>query len=79
MSSDTCPKCGEQLYRISGLYYDRDGIRDARFCSECLSVFATYVHGYSLKYRLKGKYECEGKEKLLETLNHAISILENTD
>jgi hypothetical protein len=37
--------CGEYLYSIPGLCYDRDGIRASRICSKCHKVYACSAHG----------------------------------
>lgn len=40
-----CGKCGEELYVIKGLCFDRDGIREARYCEGCGTVFSSHAHG----------------------------------
>ena len=49
---NACKKCGYELHVIKGLCYDRDGIREARFCPHCLTVFSTHAHGFEEKYVL---------------------------
>lgn len=52
MKNMSCQYCGEDLYRIDGLHYDRDGIRDARFCATCGIVYGVHAAGYSKQFQL---------------------------
>ena len=46
--STDCPNCGEEMFVLHGLTFDRDGIRDARYCCWCHSLYACHARGFSL-------------------------------
>lgn len=71
-----CPKCGEELHKIEGLCMDRDGIRSARFCNGCLTVFSTHAHGLSAEYVLIDRYAPKAKDRVINALKTAIRELE---
>tara|TARA_Y100000310_G_C20650994_1_gene799420 strand:- start:252 stop:554 length:303 start_codon:yes stop_codon:yes gene_type:complete len=43
-----CPKCGEELYKITGLCTDRDGIREDSYCGDCNTRYGNRSHGMSI-------------------------------
>lgn len=45
MGKNRCPECKNILYSISGLYYDKDGIRPAKYCSKCYKLFESHAFG----------------------------------
>ena len=40
-----CKKCGNELYRISGLCTDREGIREDAYCPICHIRYGVRSHG----------------------------------
>ena len=45
MEKNRCPECKNILYSIDGLYYDKDGIRPAKYCAECYKLFESHAFG----------------------------------
>lgn len=43
--SSDCKKCGGTLYIIEGVRFDRDQMRNARYCAECHTLWACYAEG----------------------------------
>lgn len=45
MEKNRCPECKNILHSIDGLYYDKDGIRMAKYCSKCYKLFESHAFG----------------------------------
>ena len=58
-----CPNCGEELFVIEGLHFDRDGIRNARYCADCHIVYGVHAAGFSIHAKLH--LSCNGKGKVV--------------
>lgn len=43
--SESCKKCDEEMYRISGVCTDRDGIREDMYCIACDTRYGVRSHG----------------------------------
>jgi len=56
-----CPNCGGELYSISGLCTDRDGIREDRYCPHCHRRYGTRSHGYILLSKPETPGDCKHK------------------
>ena len=56
-----CPRCGEELYRISGLCTDRDGIREDAYCTECHIRYGVRSHGLTVLDKKLVSNECTHK------------------
>ncbi len=76
MSDTEDCKCGGTLYRIVGLRYDRDGMRDARFCEDCKTVFSTHAHGFEKHLVLKDSMESRQRERVIGLLRQALHDVE---
>lgn len=61
-----CPKCGLELYLIKGLYTDRDGIREDRFCTECNTRYGMRSHGLELISEAANTSEIAKRNRELE-------------
>ena len=45
MEKNRCPECKNILHSIDGLYYDKDGIRPAKYCAACYKLFESHSFG----------------------------------
>jgi len=70
-----CKDCGEETHRIEGLCFDRDGMRNARFCNECKVVYAVYSHGMEKVYVLQDRYAGKAKNRIVGLLSQALREL----
>lgn len=76
MPVDTCPKCGERLYRVEGLCHDRDQMRENRWCEECKTMFSCHAHGFAARLVLKDFYVGKARERIAGLLHAALNELE---
>jgi transcriptional regulator NrdR family protein len=67
-----CPECGEELFRISRLCHDREGIRDNEWCEECKIMFACYAHGLVKRLVLKDIFESNARDRIVNLLQRAL-------
>ena len=45
MEKNRCPECKNILYSVDELFYDKDGIRPAKYCAECYKLFESHSFG----------------------------------
>ena len=45
MEKNRCPECKNILYSVDELFYDKDGIRPAKYCAACYKLFESHSFG----------------------------------
>jgi hypothetical protein len=68
----TCPKCGEDVYRIKGLHHDREQMRDDCWCEDCKTMFSCHAHGLEKRLVLKDVYRGEARIRIKNLLLQAL-------
>lgn len=68
MGDMKCKKCKGDLFRIEGLYTDRDGIRRDAYCPECHIRYGVRAHGLEIirqhEYNLIKCPVCRGRKQI---------------
>ena len=61
---EACPNCGCDLYAVTGLCNDRDGIRSDRWCEECKIMFKSTAACLVPRLILQDHYRGRAKQRL---------------
>lgn len=73
---DECPKCGEEMFTVEGLHNDRDGVRNDRWCENCLTMFSSHAHAFRERLVLKDRFAGKAKNRIAGLLRAALEELE---